>query len=205
MRMARPSAASERRNLSHPDDPFGIDPVERLVHHHDGRVAEHRRRDAQPLAHAEGVAAGFAIGRAREADHVDDFVYAAGADALGPGHPEQVVASGTARLEGVGVEQGSDVGEGAVERPVGLPPDECRALVGRVEAEDHPHRGGLPGPVRADEAGHPSGLNGKGHPVQCDGLPVSLADIGSSRSWRRSWRRCTTPSVSAPCRPLTPH
>jgi len=48
----------------------------------------------------------------------------------------------------------------------------------RVEAEDHPHRGGLPGPVRADEAGHPSRLNGEGHPVQRDGLPVSLADTG---------------------------
>ncbi len=68
------------------------------------------------------------------------------------------------------------MGKGAVEHPVGLFADERRALVRGVEAEDHPHRGGLPGTVRADEAGHSSGLNGEGHPVQCDGLPVSLAD-----------------------------
>ncbi len=106
-----PSLGCERaKKPAHPDDPFGIDPVERLVHHHDRRVAEHRGRDAEPLAHPERVAAGLAFGGARKADHVDDFVDASGADALGLGHPEQVIAPRPARLEGVGVEEGSDDG-----------------------------------------------------------------------------------------------
>ena len=47
-----------------------------------------------------------------------------------------------------------DVAERMPQALVRLPADEGGALVGRVQAEDHPHRGGLAGPVRADEAGH---------------------------------------------------
>ena len=61
---------------------------------------------------------------------------------------------------------------------VGLAADQRGALVGRVEAEDHPHRGGLAGAVRADEAGDLPGRDGERHPVQRDGRPEPLAQPG---------------------------
>ena len=62
-RTARPSAASERRKPAHPHDALGVQAVERLVEHQHRRVAEQRGGDAEPLAHAERVAARLAPGR----------------------------------------------------------------------------------------------------------------------------------------------
>ncbi|GDY51843.1 hypothetical protein SVIO_024660 [Streptomyces violaceusniger] len=61
------------------------------------------------------------------------------------------------------------------EAVVRLALDECGALIDRVQAEDHPHRGGLPGPVRPHQTGHHTGTDGKGHAVEGQGRPISLA------------------------------
>ena len=53
--------------------------------------------------------------------------------------------------------------------------DQGGALIGRVQAEDDPHRGGLAGPVRADEAGDLAGLDGERHAVQRNCRPEPLA------------------------------
>ena len=98
--MARPSAASERRKPAYPDDPFGVHAVERLVHDHHRRVAEHGRGDAETLTHAQRVAAGLAAGRRAEADELDHLVDPARGQSLGARHPQQVVASGPAGLQG---------------------------------------------------------------------------------------------------------
>jgi hypothetical protein len=45
--------------------------------------------------------------------------------------------------------------------PVAYSPVTARARVLRVQAQDHPHRGRLPGPVRADEPGDLPGPDGE--------------------------------------------
>src|ERR1700733_11471982 len=46
------------QEVLHPDDALGVHAVVRLVEDQHWRVAQQRRGDAQPLPHAEGVAAG---------------------------------------------------------------------------------------------------------------------------------------------------
>src|SRR5258708_35747223 len=45
-----------------------------------------------------------------------------------------------------------------------------------VQAEDEPHGGGLPGPVRAEESGDPARLHGERQAVDGEGVAVSLAE-----------------------------
>ena len=61
---------------------------------------------------------------------------------------------------------------------VRLAADQRAAVVGGVQAEDHPHRGGLAGPVGADEPGDLARLDGERHPVQRQGRPELLAQAG---------------------------
>ena len=52
-----------------------------------------------------------------------------------------------------------------------------RALGGRVETEDHPHRGGLAGAVRSEEPGDHTGLHGERQIVDGDLVAVTLRQI----------------------------
>ena len=65
----------------------------------------------------------------------------------------------------------------------GRPPTSAVPASARVQPEDHPHRGGLAGAVRADEAGDPPGRDGEGQPVDRDGRAVALAQRRGPRSW----------------------
>ncbi len=47
------------------------------------------------------------------------------------------------------------------------------AGIGHQQAGGQAHQGGLAGPVRADQPGHPPRLDGEAHPVEClDGAPA---------------------------------
>ncbi len=103
--------------------------------------------------------------------------------------PEQVVASAPARLQRRRVQQRTDVCQRPPQAAVGQAVDQRGALVDRVQAEDHPHRGGLSGAVRPDEAGHQPGADGEGHSVEGQGRAEPLAQSGDddSRGAHRSW------------------
>ena len=62
------------------------------------------------------------------------------------------------------------------EAHVGLSADEGGSLVRGVQAENDPHSGRFPRPVRADEPGDLAGVDGEGHPVQCQGGSEALAE-----------------------------
>ena len=66
-RIARPSAARRAQEVAQPADALRVQAVGRLVEHEHARVAEQRRRQAEPLAHAERVAAGAPVGRVARA------------------------------------------------------------------------------------------------------------------------------------------
>ena len=97
---------------------------------------------------------------------LDDLIDPLGAS--GPGNGP-ATASGCGRCGWAAarrVQQRPDVAERVPQAPVRPPADQRSALVGGVQAQDHPHRGRLPGAVRADEPGHLTRRDRKGHPVQ---------------------------------------
>src|SRR6266700_6582373 len=171
-----PALGGQRpQQLAHPHDALRVQAVERLVQQQHRRVAQQRRRDPQPLRHAQREAPGLAPGHRRQAGPLEHRIDPPGGQALGVGQPQQVVAGGAARLQRGGVQQRPDVGQRVPQGPVRPPADQRAALLGRVQAQDHPHGGGLPGTVGADKAGDLPRLDGERHPVQGNGRPEPLA------------------------------
>ena len=111
------------QEAAHPDDALGVHAVERLVEHQHRRVAEQRGGDAEPLPHAEREPAGLAPGRRAQTGLRDHLVDPRGAQALGVGQPEQVVAGGAAGLQRGRVEQRADVAQRLAQAGVRLPAD----------------------------------------------------------------------------------
>src|SRR5215471_11489889 len=70
-----PLGGERLHEVADPQDPLGVQAVDRLVEHEDGRVAEQRRGDAEPLAHTEreplGALLGY-VGEAHEVKHLAD-------------------------------------------------------------------------------------------------------------------------------------
>ena len=83
-------------------------------------------------------------------------------------------------MQGRGVEQRADMVQRVPQRGVRLAADVRGALVGRVQAEYHAHRGGFAGAVRADEAGHLAGEDREGHPVERHAGPNRLRSPATS-------------------------
>ena len=174
---ARPCAASVAQKAAHPDDALGVEAVEGLVEHEHRRVAEHSRRYTEPLAHAQRVAPCPASDRRLQAGLFDDLVDAARRQALRVGQPEQVVTAAAARVQRAGVQQRPHTAQRVAQAAIRSAADQRAALLDRVQAEDHPHRGGLSGAVGADEAGDLPGRDGEGQSVQSHGLAEALAQI----------------------------
>ena len=108
----------------------------------------------EPLAHAEREAAGPAPGHRGQPGLLEHLVDPAGAagPASGPATAGGCGRSGSAaaRRRPAASRRGTAAGAGV---RYGRPPTSAVPASARVQAEDHPHRGGLAGAVRADEAG----------------------------------------------------
>ena len=91
--------------MAHPEDPLGVEPIDRLVQDEDRRVAEEGGGDAETLAHAERELAGPTVRCFGEPDDPQDLVDPAAGDLVRIGEPVQVVAGPPAGVGGVGVEQ----------------------------------------------------------------------------------------------------
>ncbi|GHJ24602.1 hypothetical protein TPA0909_62160 [Streptomyces albus] len=140
--------------VADPQDALGVEPVDGLVEEQHLRVAEQRRRDAEPLAHAEGEALGALLGDVLESDDAEHFVHPAGRDAGQLGQGEQMVAGAAPAVHGLGVEQGADLPGGVGQAPEGVPADGDPPGGGGVEPQDHAHGGGFPRAVGPQESGH---------------------------------------------------
>ena len=88
-----------------------------------------------------------------QADGVEGFVDPAERDGVAGGQRLQVRLRAAARVEGLSFEQRADLAERERQVTVGAAGDLDRAVVGRVQAQDQAHGGGLAGPVRPEEAG----------------------------------------------------
>src|SRR5690242_16708441 len=70
-----PLGGERLHEVADPQDPLGVQAVDRLVEHQDGRVAEQRRGNAEPLPHAERETLGALpghVGQAHEFKHLAD-------------------------------------------------------------------------------------------------------------------------------------
>src|SRR5918994_428830 len=142
-----------------PADPVGVQPVDGLVEQHDAGVAEQRGGDPQPLAHPQRVRSGPPSGDLVQADQAEDLLHPGPGDPVAHRQGEQVAAGAAARMDRPGVQQRPHDPEGRTELLVGAAVDQRLPGGGPVKAEDHPHRGGLAGAVRAQEPGHLAGLH----------------------------------------------
>ena len=83
---------------------------------------------------------------------------------------------------------------------VGLAVHQRRAFVGGVEAEDHPHGGGLARAVGPDESGDLSRCDPKRDPIQGDGGPEPLVQSHDFYGRFHTKRRYEGgPSLSSRC------
>jgi hypothetical protein len=63
-----PLGGQRLHQVPDPADPLRVQAVDRLVEDEDGRVAEQRGRDAEPLGHTQGELASLAVGCGLQAD-----------------------------------------------------------------------------------------------------------------------------------------
>ena len=157
MKTVPPSAANGAQEVAEPADPLGIEPVRRLVEHQQARLAQQRARDAQPLAHAERVAADPSPRGAAELDLGEHLVHARDRD---PGRERRARGGGSVP-ERVGwklsrLEHRSDR-SAAAPAAAGSGRPSTRASPARRpdEPEQRPQRGRLARAVRAEEARDP--------------------------------------------------
>ena len=159
-----------------PQDAFRVQPVDRLVEHQDGRVAEQRGGDAEALPHAQGEPLRPLPGHLAQPDQFEHLAHPAGGQVVRLGQAEQVVVRAPAAVHGLGVEQRTDfahrVGEPAELLAVHGDP----AVRREVEPEDEPHRGGLARSVGAEEAGDPARLHGEREVVHRHLVPVAFGE-----------------------------
>ena len=73
--MVRPSAGQRPHESADPHDALRVEPVDRLVEHQDGRVAEQGGGDAQPLAHAQREPVGPAAGDGLQTDDLEHLLH----------------------------------------------------------------------------------------------------------------------------------
>jgi len=154
-------AGEKAHQVADPDDPLRVKSVDGFVEDQGVRVAEQRGGDAKALAHAEGEATDPLLGDGLEPGHLDDLLHARLADAVCRTHREQVVVGAATGVHGLRVQQRADLLHGGAVLVVATAVDGHRASSGVVQTDDQPHCRGLPGAVRAEEAGDFSGVHGE--------------------------------------------
>ena len=156
-----PAGVQLQQQLPDLADALRVEAVRRLVQHQQVGLAQQRRSQPEPLPHAERVRLDRPAADPAEADLVQHLVHPAGA----------VGSAAAGRRVAAGVEQHQvrpagqvAVGAGPFDQradPAEHPRGRTWASAGRAtrsarggqhQAEQHPHRGGLAGAVRAEKA-----------------------------------------------------
>jgi hypothetical protein len=142
------------------------------------RRSHHVEAYAEPLGHAEREPAGPPARHAAESHQVQDLIDAGAADPVAVRQAQQVVAGAAAAVERLGLQQRPGLEQRAPPDRVRPAADGDRSGIRRVQAEDQPHRGGLAGPVRPEEAGDLTGWHRKGQVIYGHGAAVPLGRAG---------------------------
>ena len=131
-----------------------VEAVSRLVEKNELGAVDEGGGEAEALLHAGGVALDRPIGGAGDADEVEDFVDAGGADAgVEAGDELEVAPGGEVGDEAGGADEGADAAQGSdAGRADWLAEELDVAGGGMDEAQGHADGGGLAGAVGAEEA-----------------------------------------------------
>jgi hypothetical protein len=161
-----------------PSDALGVQTVRRLVKDEHGRIAEHRRCEAEPLAHAEGELADPSPRVCLEPGVGQDANGGVLGDPRGGGEDAQVVERGAAGVAARGLEHRSDVAD-RVEQFVVAPAGEGGgASSRRDEPEQHPQSRRLAGAVRSEERRDLPSLDQRVDVVDRSNLAEGLGESG---------------------------
>jgi hypothetical protein len=144
---------------AHPGDPGRIEPVGGLVQDQHPGIAEQRRRDRQPLAHAHRVALHAAAALVGEADGREHLVDPPGGVPAGGGQHAQVIARRAAGVERRVLEHRAHLRARPVELLVAAAAEGGGAGRRVDQAEQGPQSGALARAVGAQEAGHAPSLH----------------------------------------------
>jgi hypothetical protein len=124
------------------------------------------------------------VGHFGQADRCKHVVHASRPDADRGTEGEQVVAGAAATLNGPGVEQRADLSQWGGRVDVRSAVDQRGSGSRPVQAEDHPHRRRLSGPVGTEEAGDDTRPDGGADAVdrqlaawRCAEVAVSLGEL----------------------------
>ena len=162
--------------VADPQDPLGIQPVDRLVEHEQGRVTEQRGGDAEPLAHAEREPLGALARHLGQADQLEHLAHPPLGQVIRLGQAEQVVVGGPAPVHRLGVDQRAHLAHRIRQVRVVLAADGDVAGVRVVQAKDQPHGSGLAGSVRAKKARHRARRHAERQVVDGDFVAVPFAE-----------------------------
>jgi len=149
------------QEAAQPADPFRVQSVGGLVEDDHPGVPEQCGREAEPLAHAHGVASGALVRRGRDADQLEHLVDPTVLDPADRGQYPQVVASGPARVEVRRLQCRTHLLQRVGDVVVVLAVDRRGALGRPDQPEQHSQGRRFSGAVRAEEAGDPTGLDGE--------------------------------------------
>ena len=151
------------QRAAQPGDAARVQAVGRLVEDQHLGIAEHGRRQPEALPHAEReLPHGPSRGRG-EADLVQHLVHPPGRNAVRRGQDPQVIAGPAARVKARRLQHRADHPARPVQAAVADAADERFPGTGLDQAERDAQGGGLPRPVRAEQAGDHPGRGGERH------------------------------------------
>ena len=179
----RPCCGQVDEQGTDPFDAVEVEAVDGLVEDQHRRVGQQRHGDAQALAHAQRERTGGPVGHFGQADRGEHLVHAPRPDADRGTEGEQVVAGAAAAVNGLGVEQRANLSQRGGRLDVRPAVDQRGSGSRPVQAEDHPHRRRLTGPVGTEEAGDDTGPDGGADGVDGELVAVSLGELLQFDHW----------------------
>jgi hypothetical protein len=99
------------QQVADPEDPFGIESIDRLVEHDRLGIAEQCGGDSKPLAHAQREPARRPISDLVEADNAQHFVDPPVGNPGRGGESPEMVAGRSLRVDCLGLEERAEFGE----------------------------------------------------------------------------------------------
>ena len=171
-----PLAGEPLHELAHVAHPCGIETGRRLVEQEQLRVAQQRRRDAEPLLHPVRVAADAILRTVAQVDRVEHLLDARRRHAaVEIAEQAQVPAGGEIRIEPRALDEPRNPVEGPRAHLQGIAAEQQRAPRGGTDqTEQHAQRGGLARAVRSKVAEHVAALDRQVDAVDRRDLAVSL-------------------------------
>ncbi len=173
-------------HAAHPGDARRVEAVGRLVEDQHLGVAEQRRRDRQPLAHAHRVALHTAVGGRLQSDRLEHLVDALRRMAPGRREHAQVIARRAAGVKRGVLEHGADGRARMLEILVALAVEARRPGRRVDQPEQRPQRRALAGAVGSEKPGDATGLDIEAEVLDRLDVAEALGEVADLDWWHRA-------------------